>query len=124
MSIEKRNTAAIEGRDFGGQRQKIAEAVTSGNVDQVVLALTDANNALTGNDSSHFSSGAGMDNLRRSLATFFQEIATYGDARVAVYLGDSGISRLIIERKRDGTVRIEPTKNSSETVKAAWEKLQ
>jgi len=118
-------SSKIELREFGGgQKQKIIEAVGTKNVNQLIAALQETNQALTGLESGHFSAGAGIDGLRKELTDFFQDSEKYGDASVVVYLGDGGQSRIVVTTEESGDVSVELTDNSTDEVKEAWENLQ
>ena len=108
----------------GGYKQKVIEAVKSRNVDQLVSALQSINQTLTGLETGHFSAGAGIAGLRKEIADFFQEAERYGDASVVVYLGDGGLSRLVLTIEEKENVGIKLTDNSTDKVKDAWKELQ
>ena len=117
--------SSIERRDnFSGYKQKITEAVQSKDMEQLISALQDTNMALAGSKLAHFSEGAGIRDLRSELAEFFQKAEKRGYSSTTVYLGDGGLSRLVIAIEDGGKVRISLSYNSTDSVKKAWEILQ
>jgi translation initiation factor 2B subunit (eIF-2B alpha/beta/delta family) len=109
---------------ISGHKQKIIESIESKDVDQLVSALKDTNMALTCFEQGHFSPGVGIKELKKELTELFQEADMWGNARVVAYLGDGGLSRMIIGLEEGGNAIVDLTHNSTDEVKEAWKKLQ
>ncbi|MBU4210436.1 hypothetical protein KKC08_04155 [Patescibacteria group bacterium] len=107
----KRKTAeSLEGR--------IVQAIRNGETDQLVSRLRQANSVLTGSQQGHFSESSAKD-LDQKVADFLDK-AKGGYATTIVYLGDCGLSRLCLSVMDDET-KVEPTYNSTDSVKKRWE---
>ncbi len=65
-----------------------------------------------------------LNNLKIEVDSFVYDLSNDVEADADFYLNDSGISRLTIWCKSDGSIFIEPTNNSSKKVKENWEMLK
>ncbi|MFA4931041.1 MAG: hypothetical protein WC570_04220 [Patescibacteria group bacterium] len=104
--------------------QKITAAVQQKNIEKLISTLQDVNQLLTGLNLGDFATGASREHLKEELHKFFQESQSGREANTVVYLGDGGLSRLLIAVDEDGKVTIEPTYNSTDEVKKNWKLLQ
>lgn len=103
-----------------GIKQNIIAAVEARDKEALFKALAAASKFLTDN---WF--GGDEDALRQQdqeLSKFFSELEQKGEAHVKIYIGDGGISRLIIWVE-DNQITIEPSPVSSDKVKKRWEEL-
>lgn len=111
------------GREGGetGLKERVTMAIQRGDCEALVAALADLNTALTGNLAADFApQNAGQ--LRADL-TAFLERAKHGSSDHVVYLGDGGLSRVILEV--DGAdVICDFTSNMTDTTaKERWDAL-
>lgn len=104
-------------------KQNIIAAIEARDKEALFRALAMASNFLTGN---WF--GGKMEDIIRvhdiDVDNFFNELEQKGNVlkSLLIYLGDGGISRLVI-RAENNQVTVEPSPVSSDKVKKIWEEL-
>lgn len=102
---------------------KVIEAIKSNNVETLFNILADIDQQLTGYRLGAHGCGEGLSQLKKELEEFFKEVNELKyHANIVFYLGDSGISRLIIDAKGE-KIKIFLTSNSSNEVKQKFEEL-
>lgn len=107
----------------GNFEQRIIDAIQIGDKDQTLELLQHVNEALTncgqtGNFSPHYQA-----ELKKELNGFINSVKENKDNLIKIYLGDSGISRMFIEKEGDEiTIRI--SNNDSDDVAKKWEQIK
>lgn len=109
-----------------GHKQKIIEAIHTGNMDELFSALQELNNTLTGKQNEgHFSHGA-VKQTKKELEEFINKIQQVKEgkaysAKIVIYLG--GATQRLLIKYDNGKILLEPIDFSSETAQK-WEQLQ
>ncbi|MFC1678166.1 hypothetical protein ACFLZ9_00335 [Patescibacteria group bacterium] len=121
----EKNHISIEKTEINtGFSQKLTEAIRSKDKIQIIKVLKEINQNLTGLEAGHFSDGQGLSELNREVDEFFEYIKKHNHGYLKVYLGDGGLSRLVISVEEDGEIDIEVSRNSTDKVRKAWENFK
>lgn len=102
-----------------GYKQKIIEAIQQQDKETPLTALEEINKALTG-DSQLFDDSGGID--EKEVTQFLATLQETGSADAYIYLGDGGVSRLVLKAD-DDNVEIFLGDVSSDKVKQKFDEL-
>ena len=100
---------------------KITEAIASQDKQKLYATFCEINNILTGGNSGDFQDGVSAKQFLRDIEKFLSG-SQKGFASLRAYLGDGGISRLILQIDEENlSLDISPV--SSDKVKKKWDEL-
>lgn len=115
--MEREST--IEGSEKQlGLKEKIIEAIKAEDKEQLRTALCELNKFLTGLDL-----GYPEDMIDKQIGEFLEGIKEGWSTPMVFYLGDGGLSRLILS-ERKGEIKVEPSYNSTSMVMEKWKELK
>lgn len=115
---EDREQAEI--KKLAALKTQVIEAV--GNRDEAGLleSLKDINKILTNGGQGDFSPES--DSLAEKLHEFLKDSKEGEAVSLVLYLGDGGLSRIVIHTEEGGNIRLRISENSNQEVKEKWEK--
>ncbi|GEM_PF-5937269 len=102
-------------------REQVIQAIQTDNVELLYSSLCALDQALTGSDRGDFAR-RNRTEVMTALKTFIQEKKNEKVANQKFYLGDGGMSRIVLAFQK-GEILLDITTNASERVKNNWQNL-
>ena len=113
-----------ETRGTGGFKQKLAESIKIGDVDDLMTLLVEIDELLLKDrilESTYRRPSVAQQDLKRGLAAFIQEAGTGSTSYLFALTGGNDRIRILVEQ--EGLI-IEPTQNCSAEVRTRWDEIK